>query len=164
MGSDPSPKGEPTPYWQQGGGTAPYENPYQASGPSDPYAPYGAPVGPLGQQFNPGYPPAQYPPYGSQYPGYPTTNGLAIAALVVSLISLTVCGAFAFVGAIMGHMARKQIRLSGEKGDELALAAVIVGWAVTGLLLAVLLIGVVAFGWSLWVFNESVANYDTSTY
>jgi hypothetical protein len=38
------------------------------------------------------------------------------------------------VGAILGHIARRQIRERGEGGDGLALAGIIVGWILTGLL------------------------------
>jgi len=37
------------------------------------------------------------------------------------------------VGAILGHIARGQIARSGEQGDGIALAAIIIGWIFTGL-------------------------------
>jgi hypothetical protein len=39
------------------------------------------------------------------------------------------------LGAILGHVARRQIKQSGESGDGVARAAIIVGWALTGLYL-----------------------------
>jgi hypothetical protein len=61
------------------------------------------------------------------------TNGLAIAALVCSLAGFLIAISFP-VGAIMGHIARRQIQQTGEQGDGMALAAIIVGWIGTGLL------------------------------
>jgi tetratricopeptide (TPR) repeat protein len=60
------------------------------------------------------------------------TNSLAIAALVSSLCGLLVCPA-APAGAIMGHVARGQIRDRGEQGDGLAQAAIVIGWVVTAI-------------------------------
>jgi hypothetical protein len=73
------------------------------------------------------YPPAGQP-YGYAYgPVAPPTNGLAIAAMIVAIVA---CGP---AGAIMGHIARKQIRERGEQGDGFALAAIIIGWVLTGI-------------------------------
>lgn len=105
-----------------------------------PNQPYSDP----GPQGYPGYP-ASAVPGGAGY-GFPApgpvrqTNGLAIASMVVSLASVLICGIPAVVGAIMGHVARKQIRERGEDGDGMALTGMIVGWIV----FALSLIGV---GW-----------------
>src|SRR5258706_11486902 len=77
----------------------------------------------------PGYPQQGYPAYPT-YPGYPgyttpvpvgqKTNGLAIASMVVSIAGLTMVacyglgGLIALVGAILGHVSRRQIRQRGE--------------------------------------------------
>ncbi|MEU8152093.1 DUF4190 domain-containing protein [Micromonospora sp. NPDC048986] len=126
-------------------------------GPVDPYAPdpY-APVDPYAgakhpaTQPMPGYAPPGYTPpgYPPQYPGYgypqpPKTNGMAIAAFVLALIGFTSC-ITAPIGAILGHVAQKQIRLSGEGGAGMAKAAIIVGWILTGLLVLVIAIYVAA--------------------
>ena len=69
---------------------------------------------------------------------------MAIASLVVSIVGMVflICygvgGLIAPVGAILGHVARKQIRERQESGDGMALAGVIVGWIGTGLGLIVL--------------------------
>ncbi|HEX6499636.1 MAG TPA: DUF4190 domain-containing protein [Micromonosporaceae bacterium] len=88
-----------------------------------------------GQQPYPGY---SYPAY--SYPGYPPvvavpqpTNGLAIASLVLSLAGIASCGLTSLVGAILGHVARRQIRERGESGDGLALAGIVCGWVILGL-------------------------------
>lgn len=82
-----------------------------------------------------------YPPqYGYQAPIAPPqptrgTSGMAIASLVVSLHSIGFPGA-SIVGAILGHVARAQIRRTGEDGAGVALAGIVVGWSVTGLYVA----------------------------
>ena len=73
------------------------------------------------------------------YPVAPPTNGLAIASLVCSIAGVATCVS-APVGAVLGHVARRQIRERGEAGDGLALAGIIVGWILTGLLVAYLLV------------------------
>ncbi|WFE50436.1 DUF4190 domain-containing protein [Micromonospora sp. WMMD1155] len=104
-------------------------------GPIDPYAPTdpyaGAKVQPVGAYGPPGYPPP-HPGYG--YPPPQKTNGLAIASLVLALVGLTSCGITAPIGAILGHVAQKQIRLSGEGGEGMAKAGIIVGWIITALM------------------------------
>ena len=82
---------------------------------NDPYAP--------GQQP----PPGGQPPYGGNYPPPPPygyapsrgTNGFAIAALVCAFF----CSP---LGLIFGFIARSQIRQTGEGGDGLALAGIII--------------------------------------
>lgn len=101
--------------------------------PAHPAGGYGPPARPPGY----GYPPFPYP---HPYPAPPRTNAMAVAALVVSLASLTVMGIAAPVGAILGHVARRQIRERGEEGDGMALAGIIVGWIVTGLLAGAVLL------------------------
>ncbi|GIF64891.1 hypothetical protein Ais01nite_29260 [Asanoa ishikariensis] len=118
--------------------------------------PPGYPAAP-GYAATPGYPPAPGYPTGypggeyaapvSAYPGYgypvaQKTNGLAIAALVCALAGLATCIS-APVGAILGHVARKQIRERGESGDGMALAGIIVGWILTALILGYLVFVVV---------------------
>jgi hypothetical protein len=68
---------------------------------------------------------------------------MAIAALVCSLAGFATCLS-APVGAILGHVARKQIRERGQQGDGMALAGIIVGWILTGLMVAFCGIGIVA--------------------
>jgi Domain of unknown function (DUF4190) len=91
---------------------------------------------------DPGYrpPPGYAPPgYGLQYPPYRRpTNTMAIAALVFAFLC-------APVGLGLGIAARRQIRRTGEEGDGLALAAVIVGSIATAVF--VLLIAVLVVAW-----------------
>src|SRR5882757_8770864 len=63
---------------------------------------------------------------GSPYARVPTTNGMAIAALVGALV-------FAPLGIILGHIARSQIKRTGEGGRGMATAGLIIGYVVTAL-------------------------------
>ena len=68
----------------------------------------------------------------------PTTNGLAIASLACGLAQF-IFGPLATIPAIVfGHLARHQIKRTGEQGAGLALAGLILGWA--AVILAILLI------------------------
>ena len=56
------------------------------------------------------------------------TNGLAMASFGFGIGQL-VFGPFATIPAIvLGHMARNQIRRTGEQGAGLALAGLVIGW------------------------------------
>jgi Domain of unknown function (DUF4190) len=124
-------------YPQQPGG---WSDPASGAAYTDPVT--GAPVYPTSP-----YPPGQgayippQPVYGSVYPGYGTpvmvpaqsTNGMAIASLVLSLCGLLTCGVTSLIGAILGHVSRRQIRERGEGGDGMALAGIVTGWIIFGL-------------------------------
>jgi hypothetical protein len=118
--------------------TPPSYNPYD---PASQQPVSGQPIS--GQPMSPLPSAAPYGGYG--YPAYapvaatPSTNGLAIASLICSLVGFATCITFP-VGAILGHVARKQIRERGEGGDGMALAGIIVGWIGT-----VLFIGLIIF-------------------
>ena len=77
------------------------------------------------------------------------TNGLAIASLACGIAQFAV-GPLATIPAIvLGHMARSQIRRTGEEGAGLALAGLILGWGAVILAIIVLVIGLaVAAGMS----------------
>lgn len=112
----------------------------------DPYGHQNQPVPYSGVPYSPGpYSPAQYPGYGP--PPQSSTNGMAIASLVVSLIGLFICGGLLCpLGAIFGHVAKGQISRTGESGEGLALAGLIIGWVGTGLVLIPLAIIIIFFG------------------
>ncbi|MFG1610043.1 DUF4190 domain-containing protein [Actinoplanes sp. NPDC049265] len=138
----PPPGGSPDPYQPQ----QPYGQ--QPSYPQDPYTtpssgapssgqPYGAPSS--GQPYPPpaygqqSYGQEQYgqqsypPPYGG--PVVATTNTLAILALVFAFV-------FSPAAIVLGHMAKKQIRQTGEQGEGLATAGLWLGYIFTGLSVA----------------------------
>lgn len=110
-----------------------------------------------GQPVPEGYAAPLYPAY-APYPPAPPTNGMAIASLVCSLAGLATCIS-APVGAILGHVARRQIRERGEGGDGLALAGIIVGWILTGLLVLVLAFYVVMIIVAITASNGSSSSY-----
>ena len=64
------------------------------------------------------------------------TNVLAIIGLVLSIF-------FPVVGAIVGHVALNQIKKTGEEGRGIALAAVIVGWTLTGLAIIAVIVAAI---------------------
>ena len=118
--------GSPDPYQPQ----QPYGQPYEPSPYSqDPYSPSsGAPSS--GQP----YPPQAYgaPQYGQTGPGFQqpyapvvaTTNTMAILALVFAFI-------FSPAAIVLGHVAKKQIRQTGEQGEGLATAGLWLGYIIT---------------------------------
>jgi hypothetical protein len=80
----------------------------------------------------------------------PGTNGKAIAALACSLAGLLFCGLPSVVGLILGIVAMRETKLTGQEGYGLALAGTIIGGLVTvGFLLYILFfIGLMASNWS----------------
>ncbi|MCZ2857882.1 DUF4190 domain-containing protein [Blastococcus sp. VKM Ac-2987] len=132
-GDDGLYRGDPPPA-APGAGAVPPGAGYAPPGYAQPYGPppgYGAPPGygiPPGYGTPPGHP-AQW--------GRPT-SGLAIAALVMAFV-------FPPVGLGLCISARRQIRRTGEEGDGMALAGVIVGGIGTGIYVLVLLVWIIAF-------------------
>jgi hypothetical protein len=122
----------------------------------------------------PGYEPSGYPPPGLAPPGYPPfpppsypgayaygydpyaparpagTNGKAIASLVTSLAGLLFCGLPSIVGLILGIIAMRETKRTGQEGHGMALAGVIVG-------------ALAAAGWLLYAIVIAFAIAVTST-
>ncbi len=128
----------------------------------DPYAPVDYPTGypTLPPPVNPqaagypqaGYPPAYpgYQPYDPYRPGKPLgTNGKAIASLVTALAGLVFCGLPSIAGFILGIIAMRECRRTGQDGYGLALAGTIIGGLITALVVLyfVFVIGLAASGW-----------------
>jgi hypothetical protein len=113
---------------------------------------YGQPSGQPGYGQPPyGQPAYGQPAYGQQMPGYGPpvgyamppqfgrpTNTMAILALVMAFV-------FAPAGLVLGILARKQISRTGEDGDGLALAGIIVGGLVTAFFVVMIVFMIVAF-------------------
>ena len=77
----------------------------------------------------------------------PRTNSLAVASLLLGLLSLFV--PFAILAVILGHVARSQIRKSAgrQKGAGMALAGLILGYLGVGFILFVILIVLPSLNW-----------------
>ena len=82
-------------------------------------------------------------PYGPAYLPVPTrrTNSMAIASLVCGLAQPFTGGLTMIPAVILGHLARGQIRRTGEEGKGLATAGAVLGWV--GISIVVLIILVV---------------------
>jgi hypothetical protein len=127
--------------WRRGEGGSPAGHPPPpAVTPGPPSTPY---YGGYAGQVVPAAP--QYPvpaPYaGTAQPI--GTNGLAVASLVTSLLSVvTFCGPIGIAGAVLGHVARSRIRVSGEDGDDMARAGIVLGWAWTAVTTVAITVGI----------------------
>jgi hypothetical protein len=117
--------------------------PGYAPGPG--YAPPG--YGPAaGYGPAPGYAPAPGYPAGPGYvPAVRPTNSLAIAALVCGIGQAVLWLPAGIAAVVLGHMARGQIRRTGENGSGMALAGLILGYigiglTIIGIILVVILI------------------------
>jgi hypothetical protein len=129
-GWSPAPYGAQAPYGGQPGGSAPYGmpegQPYQQPAPGAPYpGPYG-------------------PPQGYPYAPPRSTNGLAIASMVLGILWLYWIGSV--LALVFGYIARRQIRERGENGGGMATAGIVLGWIGVGVLVLVAVLGIVA-GW-----------------
>ncbi|MGS2619757.1 DUF4190 domain-containing protein [Micromonospora sp. LZ34] len=98
-----------------------------------------APQGPYGQ-------------YGPPSPGGPRPGG---ATNVLAILSLVFAFVFAPAGIVLGHLAKRQLRTSGEEGDQLATWGLILSYVFTGLGL------LVCCGWIALV---AFAGIDGTTY
>jgi hypothetical protein len=93
------------------------------------------PIGPSGPvvPYHVGY----YPPV---VPASPT-NGLAIASMICGIAEIPTLGMAAIPAVILGHLARGQIRQTGERGDGMAVAGLVLGYlAIAGWALVILLV------------------------
>jgi hypothetical protein len=169
---------QPGGYGQQPGGQPTYVDPVSGQ------PTYVDPVSgqPTPYPESPGYAPQQpyptspgYAGYPGGYPGYvppvmvPTqsTNGMAIASLVVSLVGLVSVFCYGIggiviglVGAILGHVGKRQIAERGEGGGGMALAGIICGWIAVGLGVAILAF----FVFAVWWVSNLPSTYPTPTY
>jgi Domain of unknown function (DUF4190)/Domain of unknown function (DUF1707) len=73
------------------------------------------------------YQPGYYP-----VPATPT-SGLAIGALICGIAELFTLGFAAIPAVILGHLARAQIKRTGERGDGMAIAGLVLGYLGIGI-------------------------------
>ena len=128
---------------------------------------YPAPAYPTSAYPAAGYPVTAQPAYGGYggygaspggyYPAYVPqvkTNGMAIGSMVTAIVGAALLFCYGvglplgLVGAILGHVARRQIRDRSEGGDGMALAGIIVGWIVAGIGLVVVALIIWLFAWA----------------
>ncbi len=77
------------------------------------------------------------PPGAPPYPPQPGVNAYAVLAL-----PLAVC--IPVAGVTLGHVARHQIRATGERGAGLALAALLIGYGISVLWLVLIAAAILA--------------------
>lgn len=75
------------------------------------------PVGPLGRL--PAHPATSAPP---------RTSRLAIAAMVCAAAAPCTIGLSAVPAILLGHVARRSVRRTGERGADMATVALVIGW------------------------------------
>jgi uncharacterized protein DUF4190/uncharacterized protein DUF1707 len=95
------------------------------------------PAGPFGGPAH--YPSVGYPPWQM---AQPATSVMAAAALACGIAEFFTMGLTAIPAVVLGHMARRQVRQTGQRGDGMALAGLALGWAGIGLF-AVIITGMV---------------------
>lgn len=143
----PSSNQPPAPGWwlaSDGNWYPPQQQPQQQPPPPT-YAPPNQGYQPPGQA----YPPQQ----GQWYPNQaPPSNGLAIAALILGILSIVLCWAFGLgillgiAGVVLGALGlSKSNELPGQAGRGQAIAGLITG-AIGALLSIVLIAGIIALG------------------
>jgi Domain of unknown function (DUF1707)/Domain of unknown function (DUF4190) len=99
------------------------------------------PAGALGAVMY--YPAAGSPP--PQVPVPPAINSLAVASLICGLAEVPTLGLSALPAVILGTQARQQIRQTGQRGEGLAVAGLILGWTAIALFFTVIL------GMMIWI-------------
>jgi hypothetical protein len=125
---------EPNPPW---GEQPPPPTPPRAQVPAPTHAP--PPFAP------PGYAPPTAPPgYAAPYPTT-STNGFAVAALVLGIVGPTLCIAW-ILALVFGYIGRNQIKSSGgrQTGRGMATAGIVLGYVWGALTIAYIVIVVIA--------------------
>jgi Domain of unknown function (DUF4190) len=112
-------------------------------------------------QYRPGDRPTVVPPQlpgqGGSMPAQRAINSLAIVSLVAGIAGYVIPHPFVagLVAIVTGHMARRQMRQTGERGSGLALAGMILGYV--HLVLSILIVGfivVVLLGLGAYVVSQ----------
>ena len=71
-----------------------------------------------------------------------TTNGLSIASMVLGICWVYWIGSI--LALVFGYVARRQIKSSGQKGDGMAIAGIVLGWVGVAVLIVVIIAAVAA--------------------
>ena len=130
-----------------GGATPPPPAPAPPPPPPSPGYPTPPPAYPTPPPAYPAQPYAGYPPR----PAKPKTNGLAIASMVLGILSIVFFCAWFFpvlpiLAVVFGHIALSQIRKQGTSGRGMALAGLITGYlglALTVVMIILMIVGTV---------------------
>jgi hypothetical protein len=80
---------------------------------------------------------------GPVYAPRPPVNSTAVGALTCGLAVFLTMGLTGIPAIVLGHRARREVRASGQRGDGMALAGMILGWAGVALT-ALFIVGLVA--------------------
>lgn len=93
----------------------------------------------------PGYTPAGY---GYGYPSAPSTDGMAIGAMICGIVGFFACGIPSLVGLVLGFVSRGRIKRSAGRlrGNGMALTGIILGFVWLALYAAYLVLFIAAAG------------------
>jgi hypothetical protein len=86
--------------------------------------------------------PGARPPAPPAPPAPPKNNALAIASLVCGVAQLMLWPLATIPAVMLGHVARRQIRRTGEQGAGMALAGLILGWIGVGFTALLVLVAI----------------------
>ena len=78
-------------------------------------------------------------------PAPPVINSLAVASLICGLAEVPTLGLSALPAVVLGARARQEIRETGERGEVLAVAGLVLGWT------ALALFSVAVLGIMIWL-------------
>lgn len=117
-------------YGSSAGGPESYPPPPPAGSPSYPQAPTYQSA-----------PPVPAPPGAATTPTAGSTNGLAIASMILGILWLYWVGSI--LALIFGYLARRQIKERNQSGDGMAIAGIVLGWIGVGVLVLLVIIGIV---------------------
>lgn len=88
--------------------------------------------------------PSRFPPPFPAFRPLPPTNSLAVASMVFGLLEFFTMGLTAIPAVVLGHKARRQIRMTGERGTGMATTGLVLGWAAIGLFALLIAMAVLA--------------------
>ncbi|GGT41682.1 DUF4190 domain-containing protein [Nonomuraea spiralis] len=123
---------------------------YNQQPPSHPQEPLGygqQPQPPSGGYAQPGYGQQGYGQQGYSQQGYSqpgygqygppqqprSTNGMAVASLILGIVGLITCGATSIIGVVLGHIALSRIKRTGEEGQGMAMGGLVTSYIMVAL-------------------------------